>query len=164
VATPLSSELRLPAPSADAYALLTDPDYVTAVGEGTGGTEVEVTVTPTDDGGAVVVSRRVLPAELPSYAKAVVGDTVRLTETRTYGPAGADGSRSGTTKVAFEGAPVTLGGTLELGPDGAGSVLRVEGQVAASIPFVGGKIEKFAVEQVERALAKEEQVASEHLA
>jgi hypothetical protein len=164
VATPLSSELRLPASPADAFALLTDPAYVTAVGEATGGMDIEVTVTPTDDGGAVVVSRRVLPAELPSYAKAVVGDTLKLTETRTYGPAGADGSRSGTTKVDFEGAPVNLGGTLALGPDGAGTLLRVDGKVAASIPFVGGKIEKFAVEQVQKALAKEEQVAGERLA
>lgn len=162
--TPLNAELRLPASPADAYALLTDHAYVTAVGEATGGQDVVVTVTATDDGGHVVESRRALPAELPSYAKAVVGETLRLIETRVFGPAAPDGTRTGTASVAFDGAPVHLGGPLELAPHTGGSVLRLSGQVKASIPFVGGKIEKFAAEQVARFMAKEEQLAAERLA
>lgn len=163
MATPLSVSLELPADPAAAYALLTDPGYVQQVGEETGGVDVEVSVTPTDDGGAVVESRRALPAEVPSYAKAMVGDTIRLVETRTFGPAAADGSRSGTASVAFVGAPVSISGPLSLAAGGPGTVLALDLSVSASIPFVGGKIEKFAAEQVERAARKEGQVAAGRL-
>jgi hypothetical protein len=155
--------MQLPADPAAAYALLVDPDYVREVGEATGGQEVTVTVTPTDDGGAVVASHRVLPAELPSYAKAVVGDSLRLTETRTFGPAAEDGSRNGTADVRFEGAPVTILGTLRLAGTGDGSELALDAKVTASIPFIGGKIERFAAEQIERFMAKEESVAGHRL-
>jgi hypothetical protein len=155
--------MPLPADPTAAYALLTDPDYVQAVGEATGGQDVVVTVTRTDDGGAVVSSRRVLPAELPSYAKAVVGDSLKLTETRTFGPAAGDGSRSGTAQVSFEGAPVSISGPLELVPAPGGSELVLDAKVAASIPFVGGKIEKFAAEQIERFMRKEGELAADRL-
>lgn len=161
--TSLSTRMPLPADPAAAFALLTDPAYVQAVGEATGGQDVVVAVEPTADGGAVVTSRRVLPAELPSYAKAVVGDSLKLTETRTFGPAAPDGSRTGTAKVSFDGAPVTITGPLSLAAADGGSELVLDAKVAASIPFVGGKIEKFAAEQIERFLRKEGEIAADRL-
>lgn len=161
--TSLSARMPLPADPAAAYALLTDPDYVQAVGEATGGQEVVVTVTPSEDGGAVVTSKRVLPAELPSYAKAVVGDSLKLTETRSFGPAAADGTRTGTAQVSFDGAPVSISGPLALVAADGGSELVLDAKVAASIPFVGGKIEKFAAEQIERFMRKEGEVAADRL-
>ncbi len=161
--TSLSARMQLPADPAAAYALLVDPDYVREIGEATGGQEVTVTVTPTDDGGAVVASHRVLPAELPSYAKAVVGDSLKLTETRTFGPAAADGSRDGSAEVTFDGAPVKIAGTLRLAATTEGSELALDAQVSASLPFIGGKIERFAAEQIERFMAKEESVAGHRL-
>jgi len=163
VPTSLSARMPLPADPAAAYALLTDPDYAQAVGEATGGQEVVVTVAPSEDGGAVVTSKRVLPAELPSYAKAVVGDSLKLTETRTFGPAAADGSRTGTAQVSFDGAPVSITGPLALVAADGGSELVLDAKVAASIPFVGGKIEKFAAEQIERFMRKEGEVAADRL-
>jgi hypothetical protein len=163
VATNLSARLAIPADPAAAFALVTDPAYVERVATATGGDDVAVTVTPTDDGGATVVSMRSLPADLPSYAKALVGESVHLTETRVLGPAAADGSRSGTVDVAFGGAPVSVTGTLRLAGDGAGSTVAVEMAVKASVPFVGGKIEKFCAEQIERFLAKEGEIAAERL-
>jgi len=107
---------------------------------------------------------RSLPADVPSYARALVGDSVRLTETRVIGPAAADGSREGTVSVSFAGAPVTMEGTLTLHGDEGASAVDVAMSIKASVPFVGGKIEKFCAEQIERALAKEEEVAATRLA
>lgn len=163
MATSLSARMPLPADPATAYALLTDPAYVEAVGQATGGQDVVVSVTPTDDGGAVVTSRRVLPADLPSYARAVVGDSLKLTETRTFGPAAADGTRTGTAQVSFDGAPVSISGPLALVSAAGGSELVLDAKVSASIPFVGGKIEKFAAEQIERFMRKEGEIAAERL-
>ncbi len=158
MATSLSARLDLPADPEHAFTLLSDPAYVEEVATGTGGHDVEVSVEPTDDGGATIVSARTLPAEVPSYAKPLVGEHVRLTETRTFGPAAADGSRDGTLAVSFGSAPVGITGTLRLQAGGMGTEVLVELSVKAGVPFVGGKIEKFSAEQIERALGKEEQI------
>ena len=158
--TRLSTRLALPAAAGPAFDLVTDPAYVERVATATGGHDVEVSVTRTDDGGAVVVSRRSLPADLPSYAKTLVGESVRLIETRTFGPAAADGSREGTVTVDFGSAPVSVEGELRLGADGAGSAVTIDMRISSSVPFVGGKIERFCAEQVERFVAKEQEVAA----
>jgi len=158
VATSLSARLDLPADPEHAFGLLSDPAYVEEVATGTGGHDVEVSVETTDEGGARIVSARSLPAEVPSYAKPLVGDSVRLTETRTFGPAAEDGSRDGTLEVSFGSAPVGITGTMRLQAGGLGTEVLVELSVKASVPFVGGKVEKFSADQIERALAKEEQI------
>lgn len=158
MATSLSARLDLPADPEQAFALLCDPAYVEEVATGTGGQDVEAGVEETAGGGATITSARSLPAEVPSYAKPLVGDQVRLTETRAFGPAEADGSRDGTLGVSFGSAPVSITGTLRLQPGGLGTEVLVEMSVKASVPFVGGKVEKFCAEQIERALGKEEQI------
>jgi hypothetical protein len=155
--------LAFPADPVTTYRLVTDTGYVQAVAEATGGQDIEVGVDPTAEGGAVVTSRRQLPAQVPAYARALVGERVGLTEVRSYSPAAPDGSRTGTVQVQFDGVPVTIEGTLDLAPDTQGSAITLEAQVRATIPFVGGKIERFAAEQVTRFLHKEEQVARDRL-
>jgi len=162
VATSLTARLAIPADPAAAFGLLIDPDYVREVAEATGGSDVEVTVTPADDGGATVVSRRTLPADVPSYAKALVGETVTLTETRVFGAAAGDGSRDGTLRVEFGNAPASVDGTLRLAADGATSAVDVALSVKASVPLVGGKIERLVAEQIQAALTREQTVAAEH--
>ena len=163
MATSHSAHLDFHAAPAAAFALLTDPAYVEQVATETGGQNPEVRVDSTPEGGAAIVSVRSLPAEVPSYAKPLVGDSIRLTETRVLGAAAADGSREGTFDVSFGTAPVAITGTLRLQPDGDSSRLLVEMSVKASVPFVGGKVERFCAEQIERALAKEQQIITARL-
>jgi hypothetical protein len=160
VATHLSARLALPGDPADAYALVTDPAYVERVATATGGHDVEVSVTPDDDDGATTVSARTMPANLPSYAKAFVGDTIRLVETRVFGPPAADGSRVGTFSVDFGSTPISMRGTLRLAADGSASAMAIQIEITASVPFVGGKVERIAAEWIERFVAKEEKVAA----
>jgi hypothetical protein len=158
VATSFSASITFPTDAASAYALLTDPAYVEDVARGTGGHDPEISVHPTDDGGATVASTRDLPAQVPSYAKPLVGDTLTIAETRVFGPQAEDGSRDGTLEVGFPGAPLHITGTLRLAPDGDGSTIEVHAQVRASVPLVGGKVERFAAEQMGRAMAKEQTI------
>jgi hypothetical protein len=160
VATHLSAHLALPGGPGDAFALVTDPDYVQRVATATGGHDVEVSVTPDDGGGATAVSARTMPANLPSYAKAFVGDTIRLIETRMFGPPAPDGSRAGTFTVDFGSTPISIRGTLRLAAEGTASAMAIEVEVTASVPFVGGKVERIAAEWIERFVAKEEKVAA----
>jgi len=160
VATHLSAHLALPFDPARAYALLTDQAYVERVAVATGGHDVEVSTTSDGEGGATVVSARTLPANLPSYAKAFVGDTISLTETRVYAPAADDGSRVGTFDVDFGTTPITISGSLRLAAEGDASGLAIEIEIKASVPFVGGKVEGVASGWIERFVAKEETVAA----
>jgi carbon monoxide dehydrogenase subunit G len=162
VATSLTARLDIPADPAAAYGMLTDPEYVRDVAAATGGTDIEVSATPSDDGGATVVSRRSVPADVPSYARSLVGDSIRVDETRVLGPAADDGSREGTISIDFGGAPASVAGTLRLAASGAGTGLDVELTIKASVPFVGGKIEKLVAEQIHAALDREQTVAATH--
>ena len=160
VAKSLTAQLDIATDLVTAYSLVTDESYVNDVATATGGTDVTVSVTPTHGGGADVVSSRTLPADVPSYAKAMIGETISLTETRTFGPAAADGSRDGTITVAFAGAPVVITGPLRLSAGGGGTLVAVEMTIKAAVPFVGGKIEQLCADQIEAALRQEEKIAN----
>lgn len=160
MATHLSAHLALPADPVGAFALLTDQAYVEDVATATGGHDVAVTITEAPEGGATVVSARSLPARLPSYAKAFVGETLSLTETRVYGPAQPDGSRHGSFTVDFGSTPIHIYGTLRLASEGELSALLIEVDIKASVPFVAGKVEGMASGWIERFVAKEETVAA----
>jgi hypothetical protein len=160
VATSLTCQLPIPADPRAAFLLLSDPDYVREVARRTGGQDVEVTIEASEDGGAVIRSHRVLPARLPSYAKALVGETVTIHETRTFGPAAEDGTRDGTIEVTFGGAPAHVTGTMRLEGDGTSNV-EVVMEVKASVPFVGGKVERLCADQIDASITREALVAAE---
>jgi hypothetical protein len=65
-----------------------------------------------------------------------------VTEVDDWQAAGSDGSRSGSLTVEIVGAPVRLTGSLRLTPDGAATVEAIEGDLKASVPMLGSKIEK----------------------
>jgi hypothetical protein len=55
-------------------------------------------------------------------------------------------------------------GTLELSAaQGGNTTITTRGAFSATVPFIGGKIEKVAAEQTERYLVSEERVAGEWL-
>lgn len=163
VATSLSIEQSFGADPATVMAMLRDPEYVRAKAERTGGYDVSVTVTDAPDGGVVITSTRSMPAEVPSYAKSFVGDSLTITEVQTWGPVGADGTASAQVTVDFH-APISYHGTITMSPTSEGTILTNTGEFKASVPFVGGKVERVAAEQTERYLNKETQVGAEWLA
>ena len=58
---------------------------------------------------------------------------------------------------------MVIDGTMKIDAEGGGSVLRVDAEVKASVPFVGGKLEGVAAEQFDRAVRKEQEVGAEWL-
>ena len=113
----------------------------------------------------VITTERILPSDgLPDFATAMVGETLKVTETQDWGPASADGSRRGTVEMAVAGAPIALNGTLAIAPGGPGTVEKVDAELKAKIPLIGGKIEKAAAPPIEEAIDIEAQTAHEWLA
>ena len=163
VATKLTYEQEFPADPVTVMAMLRDPAYVQEKGERTGSHDISVDVTESDDGGVVISCTRSMPANVPSYAAPFVGDTITITETQTWAAPAADGSTSAAVTVEFN-SPLAYTGTITLSPGGAGSVALNEGAFKASVPFVGGKVEKVAAEMTEKYLEKETTVGAEWLA
>lgn len=163
---PLATKLELTqtfsADAATVRALQVDPDYLIFRGERTGATSVTADVVSNPDGSADVTVVRVLPAQVPSYAKSMIGDTITVTETYHWSATAADGSTTGTLNASFS-APISCTASMTLSPAGAQTVIVTTGEYKASIPFVGGKVEDLAKGQTERYLRKEESLMSEWL-
>lgn len=158
----ISAEMHYDCTVEDAYQMMTDPDYVTERATKTGGSDVRVAV-DTAGGTTTINLDRHLPADVPSYAKSFVGETLEVHEEQIWTDNG-DGSHSGTMTIEFVGAPAGAKGTLELKPDGDGSVCLINAEIKSSVPLVGGKIEGVVAEQMARAIRKEEQVGHDWLA
>lgn len=142
------------------WAMMTDPDYVVGKGMAQGALEVEAEVSEDETGAAVIVSRRSLPAELPQFARALVGETVQLVETQTWSAPTADGSRSADLEVTFGSSPVSIHGSMRLEPTATGARTTIEATAKSSVPFIGGKVEHLTRDQTLRAIGKEGEFAA----
>ena len=136
------------------HAMLTDEKFVTFRAENTGAISATSSVTAGSDGSCTVVSARVLPANVPSFAAKMIGETLTVTETQSWPALSASGTATVPVKVEFS-APISFAGSMTLAPAGDGTQITVTGTFKASIPFVGGKVEQLAKETTEKYLGKE---------
>lgn len=163
MATRLEYDQSLPADPLRVTAVLQNPEFVRAKAERTGAFDITVDVDERADGGVTITCTRSMPAEVPSYATAFVGEHLTVTEVQEWTAPGPGGAASARVTVDFH-APLTYTGTIVLSGDAASSTLANRGEFKASVPFVGGKVEKVAAEMTQKYLAKETQVAAEWLA
>jgi hypothetical protein len=109
---------------------------------------------PRADGGLLLAVARQLPDGAPGFLARLLPDGP-VVQTDDWGPAGADGVRTGTWQVELPGAPARLGGTLRLEPVGDGTRYLRDGEVKVSVPLVGGKAEQFIAGMVVKLGQKE---------
>jgi Protein of unknown function (DUF2505) len=146
------------------FAVLSDAKFQEAKCAATAAVRHSATVNTVGDR-TVITTERILPSDgLPDFAKSMVGDTLKVTETQEWGPASDDGSRQGTVEMGVAGAPISLTGTLSLAPGGAGTVEQLDAELKARVPLVGGKIEKAAAPPIQEAIDIEARTAQEWLA
>jgi hypothetical protein len=93
-----------------------------------------------------------------------VGETIDLDQTDVWEPASHDGSRTGSIRIEMGGAPVHLTGGMTLVGTAAATAATIDAKVKASIPLVGGRIEKAVHDAVVHAARIEEQVGRAWLA
>lgn len=160
----VSAQITYPAPADAVFAMLTDREFLAEVCRATGA--LRHTVDLDDTGGDVTVTtRRDLPTdEVPDFVKRFVGETLTVVRVDRWQAPASDGSRQGTLSVEISGAPVRMTGTLALRPQGASAVQDVDGDLKASVPLVGGKIEKAAEPAIRAGLRTEERVGKAWLA
>jgi hypothetical protein len=110
-----------------------------------GALSYEVSVHRSVDGAVITAKRKMPTAGFPGLLRKFVPAGVTSTETVTWGPAAADGSRSAGLHVDFHGTPASMRGSIRIVPDGADvTLVVVDAEFKAHVPIVGGKVEGFA--------------------
>lgn len=141
----LSGTAHLNHPVDRVIGALTNEEFQKKAASDLGGTVVSQTISGDVAGPFTLTVERSAPTDrVPDFIKKFIGSSVAFTQVDEYSAPAADGSRTAQTKISVKGAPISVTGTQTLRPAAEGSDLELTGDVASSIPFVGGKIAKFA--------------------
>lgn len=142
------------AADADAvFALLCDPEMITARFEAAGDTDIEVVRCKPDGDGFVVETNRTVVIDLPGFARKVLSPTNRMTQVETWDAADDDGSRNGTFTIEVPGTPVRTDGTYQLRPTPDGTTHTIKGDLSIKIPLIGKKLGAFLSGTINEAVA-----------
>jgi hypothetical protein len=146
----------------EVFTMFTNEGYIAAKLNGTGGSDPDISVS-TEGSDTLVSAKRSLPAQVPSFMKSFVGESIRVEEDSRWSPADDLGARTAATTLEFVGTPAKVSGTLDLRPAGSGCEVLVNLDVKASVPLVGGKIEGVIADQIARAINKENEIGIDWL-
>ena len=157
----VDAEIRYTAPPDAVGTMLADPEFVDRKCAATGALRHTARVDGDASGAFTVTTVRTMPTNtFPDVARKLVGKTVDITETDSWDAAAADGSRRGTVVVTISGAPLKLDGTLSLDADGTGARQTIGGDLKASVPIIGGKLERASEPALKMAIRSEEKVGA----
>lgn len=144
------------------YDIFTDESFQRQLAASTGSLEVQVRVNQSPSG-RIVQTSRVLPAQVPSFARPLVGETVRVEEEQRW-QALENQRTTADLRITFSG-PLVGRGTFELRPGSEPGT--TQGRFAltfkANVPFVGGKVEALIAEQIEQYLQVQAALVTEWL-
>ena len=149
----------------EVLAALTDFDQMKAKYEALGQSAVTlVSRRGQPDGAVVVTTQRVVPLQVPSFAKRVLSPKQSVTQTDTWSATDAQGGRRGTFTVEAKGTPVKISGTMRLQPtDDHACTDTMDVSIDCSVPLIGGKLADFVSGDTRRALDHERDWVTSHL-
>jgi hypothetical protein len=139
----LHADDRYAAEPAAVFAMFADREFIRAKYDALGYPKHELVTLETSDDGAKIATRRWVPANVPGFAKKLFGETTEMVQTDIWGPE-TDGVRHGTWTIDVPGKPVKASGSIKLEPASDGSLVTIDGELKASVPLLGGKIESWA--------------------
>ena len=152
------------APLDDVLAMLRNEKATVAKYESMGHRDVVLLECEGDDTSLKIVTSRMVDVDLPGFAKKVMQPTNTVVQTDEWAPGTADGKRVCNYRVEVQGVPSRIDGTVTLSPEGSGTRQDVVAEVKVSIPLLGGKLEKFAVDNGVRSLEQEAVFTAKELA
>lgn len=160
----ISEEFRYQQPPQSVFALISAGGYQLELIAHLGGKDAELLEEVAEPGGGVkLVTRQSTGVELPGFAKKLIPANTVVTQTYEWEPAADDGSRTGRWSANIKGAPISMGGPTLLRADGTGTVHVFQGEVRASVPLVGGKLESFALDNLRRDLTRASEFTADRL-
>jgi hypothetical protein len=138
--------MKFSAPVATVYGLLTNAKWLEQRCLDLGEISASIKVKTSAKGAAIVMHRRIR-RDLPALIAKVLSDETDMSIDEHLTPDGE--GYSGTLSLSLAGQPVKITAELSLTPAGKGCVYRIQHTAKCSVPLIGGKIEKFAIGEVE---------------
>ncbi len=154
----LRHELAYDAPPADVLAMMADPLFWAKVGAANDVISWTPTVDAEGDATRVVIDEEQRTAGVPSFARRIVGESTRVIITQVWR------GREASYEIDTPGKPTHVHGTATVSEHGTGSVLVYDLEVKASVPLIGGKLEKLVIELTTEGFDKEQSVGAAWLA
>ena len=124
----------------EVFVMLCDKNFREEVCKQSHAISYHVEVVPAGDSAKVVISR-VMPANVPDFAKALVGPEIEIVQTELWEPPNPSGVRIAGLRMEIPGKPGQMVGSVTLRPDSAGTTEIINGELKVKIPFLGGKLE-----------------------
>lgn len=137
-------------------AMLNDPAFREHVATRTGAFSCQAAY----GGGKLVVTEEQPVAGVPSFAKKFVGESTKVIHTELWN----DDGTAATITLDTPGKPTHVVGGITLSESGGATKHTYDLDVTASVPLLGGKLEKLVAELTTAGLVTEGQVGSEWLA
>lgn len=146
----VSYEYNLPA--LELYERIVQTDFLQNKFEALGSKDVSVKA-ENKDGVLTLNITRSVPANVPGFAKKILGEFNHSEEVHTWKV--ADGVASGHYEIDIKGTPINISGDMTIKPKGNGSVHNISTKIEAKIPLIGGKIANFLSNDTKDAVQKE---------
>lgn len=137
------------------WAMISTQDYWERKFAFTGGMQIQVEEWTASDTAVTVKTTRNVPADLPGFAKKIVGDTNHVTQTERWTRGAA--AITGTIEIAVKNVPGGTTGTMSITPSGAGASWAIDWDTKVPLPLVGGKLEGIMVDETRRNVTQEKQ-------
>ncbi|MFD1716894.1 DUF2505 domain-containing protein [Georgenia deserti] len=157
------STIDYPADVETVATMLADERFATRKMDAAGALSSSSEVTRDGEAFTVTTRSQMPTTKIPPAFRSLVGDSLEVIVVEAWGAPEADGSRTSTFGLEIVGAPVNVEGSQRLVPTADGCTETYSGEVHASVPLVGRRIEKTAVDTVDKVVAVERRLGLEHL-
>lgn len=154
----LTRSFSYAAPTAAVVAMMQDPAFWDRVAEATGALSSATTVSTNGASVVVVSDQQQAVVGVPSFAKKLVGDSTHAIITTTWA------GEHGDYEVATPGKPTSISGSVAVTAAGVGAQVVYDLEVKASVPLIGGKLEKLVCDLTGEGFEKEHAVGVAWLA
>ncbi len=152
-------ELTYEAPLQDVAAMLGDPAFREEVCRAQHVATSDIDIDPAGPGPKTVVVDQQRSAQgLPSFAKKIAGDTLRIVQRETWTT-----SSAAEITIDIPGKPGEVAGTVGLEESGGTTTETVSMEIKVKIPVVGGKVESLIGDMLLKALRAENRVGRDYL-
>lgn len=141
-------------PASRVAATMVDETYLRDRLAAVGGTKAELISLAGSGAETVVKLRQGIPADkLPSFVRTLVPGDLVIERVETWQV--TDSGATAAVSATVPGAPATIRCAIQVSGDEQSCRVRAKLTVSVSLPFVGGKVEKAIIEQVQRLLDAE---------
>lgn len=127
------------------WAMICSQDYWQQKYESMGATDIRFDQFDAGDTALTVTSQRAVPADLPGFAKKIIGETNHVTQTERWTRSG-DSAHCDIT-IHVKNLPGGTTGTMVMNATPTGTVWDADFDIKIGVPLLGGKLEQLMHEE-----------------